>query len=206
MHMTEILFALDCPRDDIWRREIYPEYKATRTHANDFDREIFQKVYAFLERERERLMIRMVKHPKLEADDICYILTKCDYLSDCDKIVIIANDNDYLQLCSDRVMVVNKEGREIKERGCGNAQRDLMRKILMGDKSDNIPSVCAGIGPKTADKLIALAADEFDDWLRKKGVTAATNLERNKKLIDMSHIPQQYIDELVAQENLTLSS
>jgi 5'-3' exonuclease len=198
-YLVEILFAVDCPREDIWRRDIYPEYKATRTHAEDFDREIFKKVFDFIEREKN-LMIRMIGHPRLEADDICYILsTKLEE----GHILIIANDNDYLQLCSSRVSVINKEGREIKDRGCGDAKKDLLRKILTGDKSDNIPGICKGMGPKTADKLIALSPEEFEEWMTKKGPDTRANYERNLQLIDMSRIPQVFIDEVCVQQNLT---
>lgn len=198
IYLNEIWFAVDCPRENIWRREIYPEYKATRAHAEDFDRDIFRRVFEYFDREKGRLMIRMIGHPRLEADDICYILsTKLP-----GQMVIIANDNDYLQICSTNVSVVNKEGREIRERGCGDAKKDLKRKILMGDKSDNIPSICPGIGPKTADKLIALSSEEFDAWLIKKGPETRANYERNSRLIDMACIPGEYIDEVCAQENL----
>lgn len=210
IHLTEIWFALDCPRADIWRRELYQEYKATRVHDASFDRDIFDKVISYIQREARRLMLRVVGHPRLEADDICYILSRVlegdkDYAYD--KLIIIANDNDYLQLCSDKISVVNKEGRSIRERGCGDAAQDLMRKVLMGDKSDNIPPVCAGIGPKTADKLLALTPTELDEWLVKRGggESVRDRLELNRKLVDMTHIPIEFAQEFCAEQNLTWS-
>lgn len=204
-YMTEIWFATDCPRNEIWRRELYPEYKATRVHDAEFDRSIFDKVISYLQRESERLMLRIVGHPRLEADDLCYILSRA-LDTEYDQLVIIANDNDYLQLCSEKISVINKEGRHIRERGCGNASHDLLRKVLMGDKSDNIPPVCAGIGPKTADKLIVLSDIELDEWLVKRGGEGVrTRLDLNRNLVDMTRIPEEYVHEFCAQQNLIWS-
>lgn len=205
VHMAEIWFATDCPRADIWRRELYPEYKATRVHDAGFDRDIFDRVITYIRKESERLMLRVVGHPRLEADDICYILSRV-LDSEYDRLIIIANDNDYLQICSDKISVINKEGRHIRERGCGDAAHDLMRKVLMGDKSDNISPVCAGIGPKTADKLIALSSADLDAWLVKRGGEGVRDrLELNCTLVDMSRIPEEFAREFCAEQNLTWS-
>jgi 5'-3' exonuclease len=195
-----IWIARDCPRDDIWRKELFPEYKGTRTHNASFDYSIIQTVYDHLEREKDRLQLRIVRHPRLEADDICYILQR--HLSYA-RMIIIANDNDFLQLCNDRVDIINKEGRHIKERGCGCPTRDLLRKILLGDKSDNIPSICRKLGPKTADKLLCMTSDELDAWIDSKGGRECYEL--NRKLIDMSCVPIEYVNEVCAEEKLTPS-
>jgi 5'-3' exonuclease len=189
-----IWLAIDCPRNDIWRQDIFPDYKATRTHAKHFDGSIFPKVYEYLKTEKERLKLRFVCHPRLEADDICFVLFKT---LDMDKLIIIANDNDYLQICSDKVDVINKEGKYIKERGCGDPRKDLMKKVLMGDKSDNIPSVCKGVGPKTVEKLLSMTAEDMDDWIAAKGGTP--QYELNKKLICFENIPYEYMCEVTAE-------
>jgi 5'-3' exonuclease len=194
-YVAPIWMACDCSRSDIWRCEIYPEYKATRIHGSTFDGGIFPKVYEYLNAEATRLNLIVLKHPCLEADDICYILYKHLEYS---KLVIIANDNDYLQLCSDMVEVINKEGKYIKERGCGDASKDLLRKILTGDKSDNIPPICRGMGPKTADKLIAMTEEERNAWIHNKGDAAVAQYDINRRLVDMRHIPVNLITEVVA--------
>lgn len=191
VYLTDIWMVLDCHRADIWRRGLYPEYKLTRTHSATFDGRIFQLVYDWIEREGATLMLKTVSHPCLEADDICYILYKnLEY----NRLVIIANDNDYQQICSSNVEVINKEGKCISERGCGDAAKDLLRKVLMGDKSDNIPPVCKGLGPKTADKLIAMSDNERLQWITQKG--GLERFELNTKLVDMRHIPHEYQDEV----------
>lgn len=200
-HTGDIWFATDCSRCDIWRRELYPDYKSTRVHAESFDGSVFTVLYDHIGRDRDRLGIRLIGHPRLEADDICYVLyTRLDF----DTMIIVANDNDYLQLCGDpRVVVVNKEGRFIRERGCGDARKDLLCKVLMGDKSDNIPPIVRGLGPKTAAKLADLGDNELRAWIASKGPDAERSADLNRRLIDMTCIPSALIEEVVARENLT---
>lgn len=197
IYLADIWMALDCHGGDIWRRDIYPEYKATRSHAPTFDGRIFPMVYDWIAKEGATLMLKTVCHPRLEADDICYILYKnLSY----DRLIIVANDNDYQQLCSSNVEVINKEGKNIGDRGCGDASKDLLRKVLMGDKSDNIPPVCAGVGPKTADKLVAMTEDERLEWITRKG--GAERYELNSKLVDFRNVPLEYQEEVVRCLNL----
>jgi 5'-3' exonuclease len=76
----------------------------------------------------------------------------------------------------------------------------VLKKILTGDKSDNIPPICAGIGSKTADKLLAMNDEDRETWIRTKGASAWDQYLINLRLIELSHIPQEYVDEVV--ENL----
>lgn len=188
-----VWWATDCPRRDIWRMEYYPEYKATRKPAADFDKEIFRKVTKYVTDNAERLNVRQLGHPRLEADDICYILA--NHLT-FDRMVIIANDNDYLQLCSDTVDVVNKEGKRIRERGCGDARKDLLMKILVGDKSDNIPPICSGLGEKTGAKLVAMEPVERDAWIAQRPVGTTDQYEINELIVNMRNVPDEYVREV----------
>jgi 5'-3' exonuclease len=96
----------------------------------------------------------ILKHPHLEADDcialsIKYLLQK--YGTSCE-IYVITSDHDYLQLSRPNVHLYNLHYKPIV--GTGNPQTDLQIKIIMGDSSDNIPSVFPKCGPKTAQKCI----------------------------------------------------
>lgn len=198
-YKSDLWFMLDCPRSDIWRMSLYPMYKATRKHAQCFNGNIFPRAYEFIDGLRHSYPLKTVSHPRLEADDVCFICQR--YFLETHKysnIVVIANDNDYLQIVTDNVHVVNKEGKHIKERGSGDAANDVLKKILCGDKSDNIPPICSGVGPKTAEKIIAMTPDDRREWIAKKG--GASQFELNTKLISFSMIPTEYVDEVL--ENL----
>lgn len=100
--------------------------------------------------------------PDAEADDVIATLTR-QALADNAHVVIVSSDKDLMQLCSDRVAVLetmknNGVGKlygpiEVKEQfGVFPSQLgDLL--ALMGDSSDNIPGV-PGIGAKTAARLL----------------------------------------------------
>jgi len=196
-HHKHILLCCDCPRSAIWRCELYASYKQSRKHAETFQGGIFQMVYNHFSENLEKLNVVLLSHDRLEADDIAYVCQKWLLDRTDDTITILANDNDYQQVVGERVNVVNKEGKEIKQRGCGCPRKDMMRKVLMGDKSDNIPAVYKGVGPKTADQLLCMSEDDLESFLKRKG--AWDTYQLNLKLICWDFIPNEYTQDVVCQ-------
>lgn len=150
-----LIVGKDCKREEIWRVKHFPNYKGTRDNGKgDFKGgPFFKMVY------EEELFLKggvkaILKHPHLEADDcialsIKYLLQK--YGTSCE-IYVITSDHDYLQLSRPNVHLYNLHYKPIV--GTGNPETDLQIKIIMGDSSDNIPSVFPKCGPKTAQKCI----------------------------------------------------
>jgi 5'-3' exonuclease len=190
----------DCKRSNIWRNELFPNYKTNRANGPEdgfMGGPFFQMVY------EENLFIQggarsILKHPKLEADDCIAISVK--YLLNnyptC-IIFIITSDKDYLQLAQERVQIYNLAYKKLTEQksSTGNPECDLFCKILMGDPSDNIPSVFPKCGPKTAIKY-------FNDkeLLKKKlqeSETYRTTYDLNNKIIDFNNIPEDLIEEFM---------
>jgi 5'-3' exonuclease len=190
----------DCKRSNIWRNELFPNYKTNRANGPEdgfMGGPFFQMVY------EENLFIQggarsILKHPKLEADDCIAISVK--YLLNnyptCN-IFIITSDKDYLQLAQERVQIYNLAYKKLTEQksSTGNPECDLFCKILMGDPSDNIPSVFPKCGPKTAIKY-------FNDkeLLKKKlqeSETYRTTYDLNNKIIDFNNIPEELIKEFM---------
>ena len=87
---VKIIFARDCRRKEIWRNEIYPQYKQSRKVNNEVG-EFF--IFAY-----NNLIDKYIylENDKCEADDIIGVLTKNLYENN--KIYIITGDYDYLQL------------------------------------------------------------------------------------------------------------
>ena len=112
------------------------------------------------------------------------------------KIYIIANDMDYLQLASDSVKIINLKYKDLTEskKWSGNAKKDLFCKIVIGDKSDDIPPIFKKCGPKTAIKYFE-NRDLFEEQLKKEN--AYEKYQKNKKLIDFNEIPKEYVIELL---------
>jgi len=185
-----IVVGKDCKRETIWRNEIYPGYKGTRNRDDGFmGGPFFKMAY------EEDLFIQggaqfILSNPKLEADDcialsVMYLVNK---YPEC-HIYIITSDRDYLQLNAHNVNLYNLAFKNIAENksSTGNPKHDLEIKIIMGDTSDNIPSVFPKCGPKTALKCI-----QDEEFFKKKMDSYHTSQEQyklNKKLIDFNEIP-----------------
>lgn len=191
---NNVFFAKDCPRENIWRNSFTDQYKGTRVTHNSFDGEIFTFTFATLIPQLiEKYAFKILEGEKLEADDVIALVIKHIIPKEV-PCVIITNDNDYIQLCTlANVNVINLQDKNLSSRNlCSSPSEFLKVKIIQGDKSDNIPSIGPGIGPKTALKL-ATHADELDKYF-KKYPDAVHRYEINQRLIDFDFI-DQYIKE-----------
>lgn len=180
-----IYIGKDCRREDIWRNEFFPEYKANRANKNAHVAPFFQLLYKQVFTLPELDIQGILEYPRLEADDciaIC-VFHLHNFKPDKD-IYIVTSDRDYLQLvlspCIHLYDLSYKKLTEMKG-SSGNAECDLFCKIVMGDKSDNIPAIFPKCGPKTALKYFQ-NRELFEARLKKEN--AYQKWELNKKLID----------------------
>jgi DNA polymerase-1 len=144
---------------DTFRKDMYPEYKATRVKQPE-------DLYAQMPVTKElvkRLGLPLVEVDKFEGDDIIGTLArKAEARGDLD-VVIVTGDKDQLQLVDRNIVVdmFNPRGMEptrydlakVKERYGLTPAQFIDYKALVGDPSDNIPGV-KGIGDKGAQKLL----------------------------------------------------
>jgi 5'-3' exonuclease len=190
-----IIVLLDCDRCDIWRTELYNNYKDGRTNIVGIG-EAFK--YVFQENLFQKMGARLqIKHPKLEADDCVAITVKnIRRLPPTNKIFIITSDMDYLQIADDITIPINLKYKPLRDskHSFKDNRKDLFCKIVMGDKSDNIPSVFKKCGIKTAEKYY----NNMDGFKKKleEDVEANKRYEFNKTLIDFDEIPLKYVMEL----------
>jgi 5'-3' exonuclease len=190
-----MIVGKDCKRENIWRMEHFPKYKANRDNKEDtfMGGPFFKMVYEE-ELFKQGGIMSTLYHPKLEADDciaisVKYILNKYSEPN----IYIITSDRDYLQLQQNNVQIFNLSYKNLKS--SGNSERDLAIKILMGDQSDNIPSVFPKCGEKTAIKCF-----EDVEFLNKKinnNPEYIKQYELNKKLVSFDNIPIELSDEFI---------
>lgn len=184
---SQFVFCCDCSRDKIWRNEFTEQYKQTRIVNPTFNGQIFLRFYQFLEERTQNILT--LDH--LEADDICYLSkTHLQTNNFPQPIVIITNDNDYLQLLDPTTHIYNMNPKKnnLAERSCGDPRLDLRIKLIMGDKVDNIKPIHPGIGPKSAARLASLDEPAFEQYLQQKNCKHI--FLNNKKLIDFTEIPQ----------------
>ncbi|OQX20735.1 MAG: DNA polymerase I [Desulfobulbaceae bacterium A2] len=145
--------ALDT-RGPVFRHRLYTDYKANRPPMAPELAAQIPLLRELLEAERFLLL----EHDDLEADDLIASAARRLEELGC-RVVIISGDKDLHQLITARVSVWDPmNDRELDEAGVqtlyGLAPGQLRDYLaLTGDSADNVPGV-AGIGPKTAQKLL----------------------------------------------------
>jgi len=190
----------DCKQSDIWRMEIFKEYKGHRNNADLKVGPFFKLVYK--ERLFEQAGIKEIYyHPRLEADDCIAIYVKRRMINIAaeSSIVIITSDHDYLQLISPKVNIVNLQFKKLADskNGSYDPKRNLFIKIIMGDKSDNIPAIFPKCGNITANKCY-----ENEDFYIKKCTSDSKRLfMRNNLIINFDNIPTDFMTELIDKYN-----
>lgn len=198
MH-KELIFVKDCFRDQIWRMEHFKEYKGNREERlKTFNSAIFKHTYrVLLPRLIEKYAFKVVEHPHAEADDIIAVIhrtIRADPAQAQRLVTIITNDNDLLQLYDASTMLLNLAHKRLESRipaQCSTPQQVVQLKVLMGDKSDNIPPTMRKMGVKTAWKYL-----EQPDALEKKlkeDKDFARRHHLNSLLIDFHSIPENIV-------------
>lgn len=186
--IENLIFCTDCQRCNIWRNDIFPEYKGSRVQNNNFNNKIFN-IFSDFVTDKD---IKKVWLERLEADDIVYLCLK-KLKNKISRIHIITNDNDYLQLASDNVTISNMQFKDITLRGSKNPQVDLYFKTIFGDKSDNIQRISPTITKEKAQELSNLTEKEIMDWMIENNLYE--KFQFNLSLISFEYIPKSYIDE-----------
>ena len=135
----DVLIALTDYSQPLFRKDIFPEYKANR---KDTRKPLgFSK---FVERVQEAYTC--VKKPKLEADDVMGILgTKPSNIGKC---VIWSDDKDLMQIPG--LHLVKDDIVEVSEI---DGDRWLFQQVLQGDAVDNYKGI-PGVGPVKALKIL----------------------------------------------------
>ncbi|HEX3790039.1 MAG TPA: DNA polymerase I [Pseudonocardiaceae bacterium] len=182
---THIAVAFDVSRQT-FRRETYPEYKATRSATPDE----FKGQVSLLEDVLAALGITTLKRDNFEADDIIATLTT-QALGEDFEVLVCTGDRDALQLVTDRVTVLYpRKGVSELTRFTPEAVEEKYGltpvqypdfAALRGDPSDNLPGI-PGVGEKTAAKWIrefgslGQLVDRVDEVRGKTGDALRANL------------------------------
>ena len=146
--------VFDPPREDTFRREIYPSYKANR----DATPQDLVLQLPYIRRILQALNIPTLEVPGFEADDVLATLAR-NFAAEGVDVTVVTGDKDLLQIVGDRIALLDtmKDKRsgpqEVLERF--GVRPELVADVLglAGDTGDNIPGV-PGIGEKTAARLV----------------------------------------------------
>lgn len=210
-----IYIGKDCPRKEIWRHKYIDGYKATRVvETNKNPREFFKYVYennifeeslmGITNGKRSKINIipkevKLLSCNSLEADDCIALMVNNIIENEIEdyKITIITGDLDYLQLVkNEKIELLNASLKPLKteKNSLGCYKKDLLLKIIAGDKSDNIESIVSRCGKKTA---LSIVNDETGKELEMllKFDAVRNRFERNKLIIDFDEIPEELKEE-----------
>lgn len=153
---ARIILFFDYKQGYTWRDELYPDYQNKRKNGNISEEKQQENLTRTEYLDYIRKIIRAtgdhdyISYPHTESDDMIALYTR--YIQESDEnVVIVTTDNDLYQLVRSKTdkqgqvgiylitkhktFFDSKKGREILE-----------HKIMLGDPSDSIPSVCRGVG------------------------------------------------------------
>ncbi len=201
-----------------YRKEFYPAYKANRDDKEKPEAlENIQEQIGITQEILPHLNVKQLALQGYEGDDLLYLLIKTlrEMDEDIDDIIVVTEDKDLLQLVETDTKVYRPISDQLvdvdnfEEMTGITREYFVLRKALVGDKSDNIDGV-RGVGEKTANKLITEAywQEDFSKWFFDSGYTwlkavcadhktktakrVAENwetVERNVKLMDLTKFP-----------------
>ena len=188
----EVVLAYDSRH--YWRRDIFPEYKASRKKGRGNNQEQWDKIFNFLGRLKKEfkqiLPYKFLEVYGAEADDI--IGTLCREYQD-QKTMIISGDKDFIQL--QKYDNVNQYSPITKKMVNGhNPDTYIKEHILKGDSSDGVPNVLSPDHTFVEGlRQRPLSKKKIEAWIKSEtGMSdeVKRNYQRNQKLIDLDNTPE----------------
>ncbi len=202
----ELVLCCDSPKS--WRKDIFPNYKASRRKAKAAGSDVdWQDLYDCLNLLKSELTewfpYKVIQVEGAEADDIIAVLVKDIN----ERTLILSSDKDFVQLHKFNVRQYSPIQKKFVE---GDSKLSLHEKIIKGDVSDGVPNILSDdnvfvdegrrqrpITKKKIDAWLDLDPEMFCDneMLR--------NLNRNKQLVDLGEIPESICINITKQFNKT---
>ena len=191
---------------NVWRKDVFPHYKANRKKSRDKDTKDWNQIFDCITIIREELKYnfpyKYIYISKCEADDI--IGTLCEKYGDTEKIMIISGDKDFQQLqryskVNQYSPITKKHIKLTKEQ----AEEYLVDHIISGDTGDGVPNVLS------QDDVFVSGMRQRPLSKKKRGIIkdplvmndneVDRNLERNRSLIDLTYIPSEYKKQILQE-------
>src|SRR3954468_16005696 len=149
-----LAMVIDAGDETVFRKEIYPEYKANRKSRPDDFLPQEQRILSIV----RDIGIPIFVKPGYEADDL--IATMAARLCDRDfDVYMVSSDKDLRQVVNDCTRMYDAytddviDPKRLEEKYGFRPSEAVEIQTLMGDSIDNVPGI-PGVGDKTAVKLI----------------------------------------------------
>ena len=197
---------LCCDGRHSWRREHFPQYKASRKSGRDSSpldwTQIFECFDIIKSELKEYFPYKYIEIVEAEADDIIGVLAK----TWSEPIMIISGDKDFIQLqVRDNVDQYSPITKKIVYDA--NPAKYLKEHILRGDSSDGVPNFLSADNcivdkirqtPISKKKIELWIDQDPEDFCNEEQLR---NYHRNMKLIDLQYTPSNIVDQVGKQFN-----
>jgi hypothetical protein len=198
--------VLCCDGRHSWRRDHFPQYKASRKTNRDADSRDWTQIFECLDtiksELREFFPYKYIEIDEAEADDIIGFLAKTQGIP----IMIISGDKDFIQL---QVKKNVKQYSPITKKLIidKDPAKYLKEHILRGDSSDGVPNFLSADNsivdkirqtPITKKKIELWIDQDPEDFCNEEQLR---NYHRNMKLIDLQYTPSNIADQVGMQFN-----
>jgi hypothetical protein len=200
--------VIACDGGKSWRKGYFPQYKAHRKKAREDSGLDWNLFYEYLNQIREEIKenfpYKVIHLEHIEADDVIGTLVKeTQEFGKNEPVMIISSDKDFIQLQKYKNV---KQFSPVQKKMVTdtNPHLYLFEHVLRGDSGDGIPNVLSA-DTTFVDGLrqTPLTQKKIDAWLEKaEDIKSAMdneiyrNYQRNKILIDLDMIPQDYVDSI----------
>ena len=200
-----------CDDKNYWRKALFPYYKAGRKKMREESNIDWSALFEILNKIRQEIKDNLpyiVLHVETaEADDIIATLAK----ESNEDVLILSADKDFIQLHNSKVIQFDP----IRKKNIKVERPDLYLKelVIRGDSGDGVPNA---MSPDTSlvdgvrQKKIMKA--KLDDWVKMDWNQLYSipefkiGIERNKKLIDLSEIPDNITTAILNQYHTALDT
>ena len=198
--------VLCCDGRHSWRRDHFPQYKASRKTNRDADSRDWTQIFGCLDtiksELREFFPYKYIEVEEAEADDIIGFLAKTKGIP----IMIISGDKDFIQL---QVKENVKQYSPITKKLITDRDpaKYLKEHILRGDTSDGVPNFLSTDNcivdkirqtPISKKKIELWIDQDPEDFCNEEQLR---NYHRNMKLIDLQYTPSNIVDQVGMQFN-----
>ena len=200
--------VIACDSKNVWRREIFPNYKAGRKanrakSEHDWD-SIFSMLHNIKDEIKTFLPYKVIEIETAEADDIIATLIKRSKRivapNHKKNILILSGDKDFIQLHGPNVRQYNPVLNKFVGKG-ENPSLYIKEHILKGDRSDGVPNILSDDNVFIEGRRQRpLSKKKINSWVEEVFMTFTEeeqkNYDRNRKLIDLSCIPHELEDKI----------
>ena len=199
---------LCCDDRHTWRKDIFPNYKASRKKTRKVSGIDWNNLYECLNQLKDELRhwfpYKLIQVEKAEADDIIAILVNLIQ----ERTLILSSDKDFVQLQNFNIRQYSPMQKKFVD--SESAERSLHEKIVRGDVGDGIPNIMSddNVFIDEGRRQKPVTKKKVDAWYDLDPDMYCTaemlrNYKRNKQLVDLGEVPDSIRLNIIKQFETT---